>query len=680
MKHNFKTFAILTVFAGMLVSCSQNWGELSFPQSIQGEDEDYVKLLSASISDFQNEDITRTSIKNTAGNLQLLWGENDEIGIFPARGFQVAFPMTAGAGSKNATFDGGGWGLKSSTTYSAYYPLVKEFYLDKTAIPVTMTCQKQTGNNNSDHIAGYDYMVAINSTVNAEGGVSFDFRHQVSILHMQFKMPSAGSYTSLIMETSGSFTTEATLDLTDGGVTATKTSAIQTLSLKDVSISSTDEYLEVYMSILPTDLTGKVLCAKIYDSSGTCYTASLTGKKFVAGTIYNIGRSAKKDINTGLATVIINTPKNEAVVSKTDWMKKASIAIIKSDGSVDYDDNKLQIRGRGNSTWGYPKKPYALKLDSKSKILGMPKHKRWVLLANWMDRTLMRNDVSFQIAKRTGLAWTPRGEFVEVVLNGEHVGNYYLCEQIKIDKNRVNITEMTAEDVEGDAITGGYLMELDVLYDEVNKFYSATKNFPYMFKEPDEEVLQPAQLSWFENYINEVEGKLYSDDWLVNREYANYMDLASFVDWWFVYELAGNWEPNHPKSCYLTKDRLGKLTAGPVWDFDYGTYVPETISGFTIKDALYYGRLFSDPAFVTLVKERWTLLKPAFDGIPDYMRTVAAKIKASNEIDKGMWPASAQADGSVNGDQNMSFDEAIDRMVSAYSDKLTWLDGQIASM
>ena len=361
-------------------------------------------------------------------------------------------------------------------------------------------------------------------------------------------------------------------------------------------------------------------------------------------------------------------------------MKKACIAIINSDGSVDYDDNKLQIRGRGNSTWGYPKKPYALKLDSKSKILGMPKHKRWVLLANWMDRTLMRNDVSFQIAKRTGLAWTPRGEFVEVVLNGEHVGNYYLCEQIKIDKNRVNITEMTAEDVEGDAITGGYLMELDVLYDEVNKFYSATKNFPYMFKEPDEEVLQPAQLSWFENYINEVEGKLYSDDWLVNREYANYMDLASFVDWWFVYELAGNWEPNHPKSCYLTKDRLGKLTAGPVWDFDYGTYVPETISGFTIKDALYYGRLFSDPAFVTLVKERWTLLKPAFDGIPDYMRTVAAKIKASNEIDKGMWPASAQADGSVNGDQNMSFEGAIDRMVSAYSDKLKWLDGQIASM
>lgn len=680
MKQNIKIFALLAVVSGVLASCSQDLDDFSFPQTTQDEGEGYVKQLSASISDFQTEDLTRTSIENTGGNLQLVWGENDEIGIFPARGFQVAFPMTAGAGSKKAIFDGGGWGLKSTTTYSAYYPLIREFYLDKTAIPLTMTGQKQKGNNNYEHIAGYDYMAAINSTVNSSGGVSFNFQHQVCILHMQFKMPSAGSYTSLILETDGSFTAEATLNLTDGKVTATKTSAIQALSLKNVSISSIDEYLEVYMSILPTDLTDKLLYAKIYDSKGTCYTATLAGKEFVAGTIYNIGRSAKKDINTGLATVIINTPQNEVITSKTDWMKNACIAIIKVDGSVDYDDNKLQIRGRGNSTWGYPKKPYALKLDSKSKILGMPKHKRWVLLANWMDRTLMRNDVSFQIAKRTGLAWTPRGEFVEVVLNGKHVGNYYLCEQIKVDKNRVNITEMTKEDLEGDAITGGYLMELDVLYDEVNKFYSASKNFPYMFKEPDEDVLQPAQLSWFENYINEMEGKLYADDWLENREYANYMDLASFVDWWFVYELAKNWEPNHPKSCYMYKDRLGKLTAGPVWDFDYGTYLPGTSLSFSIKNALYYARLFSDPAFVSLLKERWAQQKTAFDGIPDYIRTVAIKIKTSNQIDKEMWPMSANAAGSFNGDQDLSFDEAVERMISSYEAKLAWLDHKINEM
>ena len=93
-------------------------------------------------------------------------------------------------------------------------------------------------------------------------------------------------------------------------------------------------------------------------------------------------------------------------------------------------------------TFLYPKKPYALKLDDKISILGKPAHKRWVLLANWMDRPLLRNRISLKVAEKTGLAWTPGSEFVEVVLNGVHLGNYLLCEQIKMDKNRVNISSL----------------------------------------------------------------------------------------------------------------------------------------------------------------------------------------------------------------------------------------------
>ena len=304
----------------------------------------------------------------------------------------------------------------------------------------------------------------------------------------------------------------------------------------------------------------------------------------------------------------------------------------------------------------------------------MPKHKRWVLLANWMDRTLLRNDVTFEISRKTGLDWTPRGKFVEVVLNGRYIGNYYLCEQIKIDENRVNIAEMESTDISGDALTGGYLMELDVYYDEVNKFKSATKQLPYMFKEPDEETLQPEQLAYFENYINGMESYMYNDNWLISREYANYMDLESFADWWFVYELAKNGEPGHPKSCYMHKDRLGVLKAGPVWDFDWGTYTPGT--GYTVKNAIYYGRLFQDPAFVNIVKSRWAALKSGFETIPDYIRNTASKTKNSNKMNISMWPISSR----VNGDETMSFDDAINRMISAYEEKLQWLDSQISGL
>lgn len=392
---------------------------------------------------------------------------------------------------------------------------------------------------------------------------------------------------------------------------------------------------------------------------------------------YNETRNYTVTINhSALPVVYIKTPNDTPITSKTDWLENASITIMNTDGTTDYTNEKLQIRGRGNSTWGYPKKPYALKLDSKAAILGMPKHKRWILLANWMDRTLMRNDVAFQISKQTGLAWTPRGKFVEVVLNGKHIGNYYLCEQIKVNENRVNIAEMKETDVDGDAVTGGYLMELDVYYDEVNKFKSAVRGLPYMFKEPDEDVLQPVQLNYFKNYVDKMESVMYSDNWLDTREYANYMDLESFVDWWFVYELAMNGEPGHPKSSYMYKDRLGKLTAGPVWDFDWGTFTPGGSHSFCIKSAIYYDRLFRDPQFVSLVKSRWAELKPKFETISDHIRKTAAEMEVSNNINIKMWPISM----TVNGDEKMTYEESIERMVSAYIEKLKWMDSQISNM
>lgn len=452
------------------------------------------------------------------------------------------------------------------------------------------------------------------------------------------------------------------------------------IDIPETLLLNLGESKTLFVTILPEDATNKNVTwtssnekVATVDDMGNV-TAGATGEAIISANVDKLTVTCSVTVNiTGLPVVYVNTPDEAPITSKETWMKNTTITIYDTDGTIDYEDSKLQIRGRGNSTWGYPKKPYALKLDSKASILGMPKHKRWCLLANWMDRTLMRNDVAFQIAKQTGLDWTPRGKFVEVIFNGKHIGNYYLCEQIKIDKNRVNIVEMKETDIDGDEITGGYLMELDVYFDEINKFKSAIRNLPYMFKEPDEDVLQPVQLAYFEGYINDMESAMYAEDWLDKRSYTKYMNLESFVDWWFVHELAGNGEPGHPKSSYMHKDRLGKLTAGPVWDFDWGTFTPGDY--FVIKNAIYYGRLFNDPEFVSLVKKRWTILKPKFELIPDYIRSTATQIKVSNNINNQLWPIST----SVNGDEKMSFEEAIERMISAYTSKLQWLNTQITS-
>lgn len=370
---------------------------------------------------------------------------------------------------------------------------------------------------------------------------------------------------------------------------------------------------------------------------------------------------------SGLPVVFVETPDRSEIPSKfEDWLSDTRIKVYNPDWSVDLDMT-TGIRGRGNSTWAYPKKPYALKLDSKSKVLGMREHKRWVLLANWMDRTLLRNAVSFRLSEMTALDYTPRGQFVELILNGEHMGNYYLCEHIKVDENRVNIDELDSSETDG-----GYLMELDIYYDEINKFMSKHRNFPYMFKDPDE--VSASQFGFLQDYVNNLEDALYDDLRFEKRDYQEYIDVDSFIEWWFVMELSNNWEPCHPKSVYMHKDKGGKLTMGPVWDFDWGTFT--RYDGYVIYNSLYYERLFSDVSFRTRVKELWNQYEADFRNLPAYIISEAERIRNSEYFNHEMWPI----DQEVNKDEDMTFDQAVAAMISSYEHKLEWLDGQISNL
>ncbi len=384
---------------------------------------------------------------------------------------------------------------------------------------------------------------------------------------------------------------------------------------------------------------------------------------------------------SGLPTVHIETKDHTDITSKEVWLEGTTIVISNADEEYEMLYENANVRGRGNSTWGYPKKPYAIKLDKKAKVLGMPKHKRWVLLANWMDKTLMRNAVAFEIARCThDLEWTPRGTFVEVVLNGKMQGNYYLCEQIKLDENRVDIAEMEPGDVEGDAITGGYLLEMDTYFDEVNKFRTnngkdsgGNTGMPVNIKEPDEDVLQTAQFNYIKKYVCDAEDMLFTASFPVGSTYKDYIDINSFVDWWLVHELTQNAEPKHPKSSYMHKDRGGKLKAGPVWDFDWHTFTPDRTTIWACKYGIWYERLFMDPAFIQLAKEKWGATKSKFEQVAYYIDETAAQIKESAEANGEQWPISS----TTNGDEKMSFDDAVVRLKTAYTQRIKWMDDAI---
>ena len=377
---------------------------------------------------------------------------------------------------------------------------------------------------------------------------------------------------------------------------------------------------------------------------------------------------------SSLPVVYINTKNAAPVTSKENWLKETEIYITNA-GKYNVQYSESQIRGRGNTTWNYPKKPFAIKLDSKESVMGMPKHKRWVLLANYVDKTCIRNSVAFEIARRSeGLDWTPRGYHVDVVLNGVFMGNYFLCEQIKGDKNRVNITEMESTDIDEYSITGGYLLEVDKNFDEVNKFYSPVRNMPFMVKEPDEETLVTEQYNWLYNHISEVETALYGEG-STTEGYLQYIDLDSFIDYWFVYELTGTGEPTHPKSVFMWKERGEKIHAGPVWDFDYFTFQPYYNTMLINTNAVWNDRIINDPANRAVIKERWMAARDKYRTIAEEIDRQYWVVKESAEYNETLWPLTLN----VNRDDAMSVTDAVERMKTYYQTKFSYMDEYISN-
>lgn len=304
---------------------------------------------------------------------------------------------------------------------------------------------------------------------------------------------------------------------------------------------------------------------------------------------------------TGLPIVYINTEEKKAIDSKEEYVK-GTIRIVSNNvnGIPDFEAS-MKIKGRGNSTWQLPKKPYKMKFDEKVSLLGEPADKEWVLLANYTDKTQLHNEIAFFMGEMSSLEYTPRTNFVEVVLNGIYNGTYQLGEQLKIAKNRVNV---------GD---DGYLLEIDAKAEAEDITFNVQHiEQPINIKDPDVEVGSEAY-TYVVTYLDNIDRILFSEEFKdPSNGYAKYLDMQSFVDWYLINEIAKNSDAIFYTSCYMNLSREGKLKMGPLWDFDiafgninYNVNAAEP-EGFWIKGSnQWYKRLFQDPAFVSLVKERF---------------------------------------------------------------------------
>ena len=435
-----------------------------------------------------------------------------------------------------------------------------------------------------------------------------------------------------------------------------------------------------------------------------------------------------------LPVVYINTEGGQAITSKEKYIDAE--LIIQGNETYNSKTTKLyngatEIRGRGNSTWGQPKKPYRLKLDKKTDLLGMGKSKHWVLLANYLDESLQRNALAYNLSGSMGMEQMST-VFVDVVLNGDFVGNYQLCENIRVDPTRVDIFdwETFAEDCAGviaDAegldkdttgdleeymaenmgwitsgtvtfngttytiadypdieipdITGGYLIELDEYYDEVSKFKTES-NQPIMFKNPEFVGTNPEMMAYIKAYIQAFEDAVQADSYTAKYEgetlhYSELFDMDALVDYWLINEIFFNEELNK-KSTYMYKDIDGLMKMGPIWDMDWSsggegqTYHTENWAtryySTNAQANSWYKFLIQDPWFFINAQERYWEIRNA--EVKDML----------DELDRNeeLLASSAAGNGKRWGYKS-DYSEYVNKLRTWLNSHLSWMDTQMAT-
>lgn len=370
---------------------------------------------------------------------------------------------------------------------------------------------------------------------------------------------------------------------------------------------------------------------------------------------------------SNLPVVYVTTPA--PIVSKDDWVKNCAIQIVNSDNAGTYES--VQMKGRGNSTWGYPKKPYAIKLDKKAEVLGMPKHKRWVLLANYGDFSDLRTEASMFLGRQTTLEYTPRTSYIEVVLNGTYQGLYQMTEQLKIDENRVAV---------GD---DGFLLEIDARAgqdpDDIYFKDSGISN-PVVIKDPDVVSGSP-EYEYIRMYISSVTAALKEISADANTTgFLDLIDLNSFIDWYLVNEITRNNDACFWSSCYMHLKRGDKLKMGPLWDFDLAIGNTDTNDsrnpiGFWLKNTIYwYQLLFQSPQFVTHLKEHFNKLYEDRNRLYEYIRqqrTLISEPYYNNELRWNRLNIGSSIDVI-----NSSHEDRVESMINWLETRFNWMKNE----
>ena len=330
------------------------------------------------------------------------------------------------------------------------------------------------------------------------------------------------------------------------------------------------------------------------------------------------------------------------------------------------------IKGRGNWTWrGFDKKPYKIKFDVKHKVLGMPNNRHWCLMASADDYLgFLKMPAGFLISKALDMRWTPRTRPVELVLNGQYMGLYFLTEHVRIASHRVHIHEQADNETHPDSITGGWLVEIDNYRSEGNIEFDEENGQHVMVSLKEPEVLSSAQRQYLEQQLLQLNADLYD----LSSHLEHRLDMEEAARFYLVQEIMEDCESYHG-SCYLYKDRdslgiMDKWKFGPVWDFGnaYDRHQETWIYNNPTWPQYWIGQLAQWPEFQQAVQEQWWIYyHTQKDSVRAEIRAFANQIEAAAKRDAEVW---RNTQGYCD---NSNYSDVRDRFFRRYDWRINWL-------
>ena len=379
---------------------------------------------------------------------------------------------------------------------------------------------------------------------------------------------------------------------------------------------------------------------------------------------------------TNLPTLYItlNDDVSFSSITKEEYIAGTYTLVYGEEGGI-YDE-PIFVKGRGAYSWSNPKRPYTVKLGKPTDLLGMNKARKWVLMADYVDKTMLRTYLTFKLARDISQGiFSPDSRYVDAYFNGQYNGLYYILDSIQVYENRINI------DIEHEA-----LFEIEAIYrhdNHRNCIDMRNGGHHILYKKPDDNDIfrevKEANLVKFQEFFDNFHTALDKG----YNEFSKYMNVESFVNWYIVNELVKNFDSAFTASCYCyIKD--GKLHMGPVWDYHtcYGGQEVATCripTGYHVRTSPWFSKLMDDETFFKLVCERWTELRK--EGvIDDFLSQIPGVIdNMSDSIEKNfiLWRSALRETGLRGRARSFfTFEEEVDYLVNWTLTRIEWLDKQ----